>query len=100
MRELESSVHGTCPGAKLVCLRASRWQGCERLHPASWDMVVTSADLWTNIIKEQPSASKKGVKSLAAPLIAYELWLERNQRLFSEQNCKIRPVKDIVLAIR
>jgi hypothetical protein len=57
---------------------------------------MTSADLWSNIIKDQPSASRKGINSMLI-LIAYELWSEQNRKFFQS---KIRPViKDIEVTL-
>ncbi|CAM0874879.1 unnamed protein product [Alopecurus aequalis] len=99
MRSLESSLHlfGECPVTKQVWLRASRWEGCRALDPALWPPLNSILQLWMDaILASQLPTNTKGLNSMII-LISWEIWLERNRRVFSNKKL---PVRDILLAIR
>ena len=56
------------------------WLGLNNVCPNAWQSITTVNDWWTEVINKK-SPSRKAIMSLAM-LISWEIWNERNARVF------------------
>ncbi|XP_073368030.1 uncharacterized protein [Aegilops tauschii subsp. strangulata] len=86
VRNLESSVHllWQCPVARTIWAAAAGWHGCAALAPSTWPEGDRSEIYWAHIIDNTQAEHRKRIRSLTM-LITWELWLERNRRVFHKK---------------
>ena len=83
VRNLETANHLflECPVTRSIWDRVGIWLQAPSLQPAHWDTSEDVKDWLLQIIRKFPSSCKKGVRALIL-LIIWEIWKERNNRVF------------------
>ena len=86
VRNLETSFHllWHCLEARRIWGTAADWYGCAALDPNTWPDGNHSQTYWSHILNATSAEHKKGVRSLTI-LISWELWLERNSKVFHKK---------------
>lgn len=90
-RNLETSTHlfMECPIARTIWASAATWASTPCLSPTSWEPSDSLKDWFINLSKAAPSSSREGTSSLFM-LVCWEIWRERNRRIFRKE-CKSVP---------
>uniref|UniRef100_A0ACD5W3K6 Uncharacterized protein n=1 Tax=Avena sativa TaxID=4498 RepID=A0ACD5W3K6_AVESA len=97
LRHLETAKHMflDCPFARLLWAAIAAWPHCDGLAPRAWSMHASHLDAWEAMISASDNDSKDGVRSLII-LVAWELWKERNNRVFKDKPSSLRRLVQLV----
>lgn len=80
----------SCRYTRRVWASVSGWTGLANLHPDQWANSESALQWWTNITTT-PEIPRKATRSLAL-LILWEIWLERNSRVFNRRESLVPTV--------
>jgi hypothetical protein len=80
-----------CRFTKRLWERVKEWLGIPHIHPNNWG-VLSFPEWWGSMATGQ---SRGGVASLSM-LIIWELWNERNDRIFKNKHAPVQVVFDRV----
>ena len=78
-----------CPYAKLLWMSVTTWRNCSALNPHAWRGCLTVTQVWDTMTAGTIPAHREGIRSLII-LVCWELWKERNQRVFRNKPSCLR----------
>jgi hypothetical protein len=91
IRHLETAQHLflECPFARLLWASIAAWPHCSGLAPRTWSSQTSMTDTWAAMIKATEDMHWGGDQSLII-LVNWELWKERNNRVFKDKPSSLR----------
>nr|TKW38812.1 hypothetical protein SEVIR_1G139600v2 [Setaria viridis] len=82
---METAHHllAECRYTKRIWESVAQWLSQESLQPGQWKHIIMAIEWWTNITSTT-GVPRKATRSLAL-LVMWEIWNERNSRIFRHQ---------------
>nr|TKW34147.1 hypothetical protein SEVIR_2G285100v2 [Setaria viridis] len=81
-----------CTFARTIWAEMSAWTRCANLSPSSWGAHDSMHNWWT-ALGANNMAHKKGLRSLII-LVLWEIWTERNARIFEHNDQTVQRVSN------
>lgn len=87
LRNLETASHLfiECPVARTIWERIALWSHAPCLSPENWTTTTSLRDWFLQLASHALANTAEGVKSMIM-LVAWEIWRERNRRIFSNES--------------
>ena len=97
VRNLETAMHlfFECPYAKLMWMTIATWRNCAALNPRGWLHCHSVEHVWDKITTDTSPTHREGMRSLLI-LGCWELWKERNRRVFRDKPSNLRYLLNLV----
>lgn len=97
-RSLETTCHlfMECPVSRTLWTQIAVWATIPSLLPDEWVTADTLKDWFLNMVTAAPRASRQAAISLYM-LVCWEIWCERNRRIFRSQYKTVPHVLSLIL---